>query len=112
MGINLIEVIGEHLDCSLQFKVAFDCKTGIYYPEDVIDIRLFPNNLKGGYQGNTLLVEISNNKDFFRSGKDIRVDNFIFTKCQLMIPFDNKEFCLKGKYGYLRLKADLLTPLK
>lgn len=112
MEINLINVIGEHLDCSLQFIAAFDCKTGIFYPEGLIDIRLSPNNLNGGYQGNTLLVELPHNKDFFRSGKDIRIDDFIFTRSQLMVSIDNKEFCLKGKYGYLRLKADFLTPLK
>lgn len=89
----------------LMFQSAFDTETGIYYPGDSISITVFKNNLRGGFCGNTLLRKINpiNNKSEF----DIRVDQYLFSKCSMIFNINDSIYGLSRKNGYLRLKAKI-----
>ncbi len=87
----------------LNFQAAFNTESGIYYPGDRIPITIFKNNLRGGFCGNTLLRETNqkpNNSEF-----DIRIGNFLFSKCSMEFEINNSVYGLSRKNGYLRLIA-------
>ena len=100
---NLTE--SEDLKGFLVFESAFHAETGIYYPGDRINITVSKNTLRGGYCGNTLLKKVSslNRKTEF----DIRIDQYLFSKCSLEFTINQTPYGLSRKNGYLRLKAKI-----
>jgi hypothetical protein len=89
----------------LIFQSGFDTMTGIYYPGDSIPITLSKNNLQGGYCGNTLLRKI--NPTGKRAEFDIRINQFLFSKCSIEVKINQTLYGLSRKNGYLRLKAKI-----
>ncbi|EKB47616.1 hypothetical protein B879_03775 [Cecembia lonarensis LW9] len=111
--ISLIEGAGEKgLLAKLIYISGFNSKTGCYYPKGEIFIRIFPNNLKGGYKGNTLMIPLKTQSQLKQSFIDIRIGDLLFSTSQIVVLVAGKNYILNAKYGYLKLKAELMTCLK
>jgi len=70
-------------------------------------IEIHPNNLTGGYVGNTLLIEAKENH-FNKSHTLIKIEGNLFLNCLLVIKHEDKFYQLKKVHNYLRLKAKIL----
>lgn len=104
---NLANEVKTGIYVLLSFKSGVDSETGIFIPEGYCTVDLAPHVKKGGFQGNTLMT--NDPKILQRPSKrDIRVNNFLFSKCQLFVKMYDGNFCLKIPYGYLNLNGKIV----
>jgi hypothetical protein len=109
MKINLPSIIKNQITAKLLFETGFNTKTGIHIPQGSHYLFIYKNNLRGGYIGNTLLRKSENWQDADTlQNIDVRIGEFLFSRCQIQIELNGDRYILNSNYNYLRLNAEII----
>lgn len=108
LSLNLVEYLKNHgsVKAELIYKNGLH-KFGSFIPGGKKNIIIYPNNLVGGFVGNTLFEKQSKTTKN-KSHVVVNIGGFYFFGCEIVIKVGNFKYCLKRKHNYLRLKSKIL----
>lgn len=79
-------------------------KLHCYFDPGVLKVDVIPNNLKGGYIGNTLLVPYDREKKL-PSHVILAIDDLLIRGAVFIVEINNIPYTLKKRHNFLRINV-------